>query len=63
MCLPGIQAELKISLELIGFSKDMLQASYGLDVYVFIRHSDLHVLEELNVYSRQLRADIYVEEL
>ena len=32
-------------------------------VCVFTRHSDLHVLAELKVYSRQLRADIYVAEL
>ena len=47
----------------IVFSKDMLQTSYELDVGVFTRHSDLHVLAELKVYSRQLHADIYVAEL
>ena len=56
----------------IVFSNDMPQTSYGcvcvcvfvcVCVCVFTRHSNLHVLAELNVYSRQLRADIYVAEL
>ena len=56
-------AELKYIPMLLVFSKDMLQTSYGLDLCVFIRHSDVHLLAELKVYSRQLRADIYVAEL
>ena len=51
-------AELKDILVLIVFSKDVPQTCYGC-VSVFTRHSDVHVLAELKVYSRQLRVDFH----